>query len=267
MAISMDIGDKRTKKPNAFSESASESSSVTKQESLSGGVLDEKLLMTILSGLSPQMSDAQIEAYAKSLLDPELNAGIEAAQQAYDTTKLAKEQEIENLAATLARSIAEQNSAYAQNMSAIESGALARGMGRSSYTLQTLANQGKNYAAAVQQLTEDNARQQNQIQQQITQAAQQNAQTQGRLNTDYATKLAAKIQELRNDQKTSYDQNYMTAVSASMGTKSTNTSTTTGSENSATVSGKIEKKDNKTGGSSSGKTGSTVSSSGTYDHL
>lgn len=257
MAISMDIGEKRKKKPNAFSESASESSSTTKQESLSGGVLDSDLLAKILSGLTPQMTDAEIAAYAENLLRPQLNAGIEASQQAYEATKLAKEQEIENLAATLARSITEQQSAYAQNMSAVESAALSRGMGRSSYTLQTLANQGKNYAAAVQQLSEENARQQGQVQAQITQAAQQNAQTQGRYKTDYATQLAAKIQELRNSQKTAYDQNYMTAVSASMGSKSTNTSTTTGMENSATVSGKIEKDEKTKSGSSSNKTSGT----------
>lgn len=56
-------------------------------------------------------------------------------------------------------------------------------MGRSSYTLQTLANQGDTLAKAVQQLTDESTRQSGQIQKQITQAAQQNSQTQGRLNT------------------------------------------------------------------------------------
>ena len=49
----------------------------------------------------------------------------------------------------------------------------------------------------------------------------------------------------------------MTAVSASMGSKSTNTSTTTGMENSATVSGKIEKDEKAKSGSSSNKTSGT----------
>lgn len=231
---------KETKyKASKFTESSESSQSQTQQSTLSQKVLDTNLLNTILSGLTPQMTDAEIAAYAENLLRPQLNAGIEAAQQQYETTRMAHEQEIENLAATLARNITEQQSAYAQNMAAVETAALGRGMGRSSYTLQTLANQGKNYANAVQVLSEENARQQNQIQQQITQAAQQNAQTQGRLNTDYATQLAAKIQELKNSQKTAYDQNYMTALSASLGSKSDSTSNTTGASNALNISGSI----------------------------
>ena len=153
------------------------------------------------------------------------------------TSALAKEQEIENLAATLSRSIAEQQNAYRQSAANVETAALSRGMGRSSYTMQTLANQGSALAKAVQQLTEENARAQSQAQQQITLAAQQNAQTQGRLNTDYATQLAAKIQELRESQRNAYNQNYMTAVSESLGNRSTMDSTTKGTDTGSSVSG------------------------------
>ena len=75
------------------------------------------------------------------------------------------------------------------------------------------------------------------MQQQITLAAQQNAQTQGRLNTDYATQLAAKIQELRESQRNAYNQNYMTAVSESLGNRSTMDSTTKGTDTGSSVSG------------------------------
>lgn len=119
----------------------------------------------------------------------------------------------------------------------METAALSRGMGRSSYTMQTLANQGSALAKAVQQLTEENARAQNQAQQQITLAAQQNAQTQGRLNTDYATQLAAKVQELRESQRNAYNQNYMTAVSEALGNRSTMDSTTKGTDTGSSVSG------------------------------
>lgn len=224
-----------------FEESQGSSTSKTQQSTVSQKFLDNDLLNAILSGLTPNMTDEEIAAYAENLLRPQLNAGIEAAQQQYEATELAKNQEIENLAATLARNIAQQEGAYARNMANVENAALARGMGRSSYTLQTLANQGKNYAAAVQQLSEENARAQNQVQQQITQAAQQNAQTQGRLNTDYATQLAAKIQELKNAQKTAYDQNYMTAVSSALGSKSEMVSDTEGTQNNFGVSGAIKR--------------------------
>lgn len=242
-------------KASKFTESSSSSQSQTQQSTLSQKVLDSGLLNAILSGLSPQMTNEQIAAYAENLLRPQLNAGIEAAQQQYETTRMAHEQEIENLAATLARNITEQQSAYAQNMAAVETAALGRGMGRSSYTLQTLANQGKNYANAVQRLSEENARQQNQVQQQITQAAQQNAATQGRLNADYAAQLAAKIEQLRRDQQSAYDQNYMTALSASLGSKSDSTSSTTGTDNSLNISGTIsngEGDDYKQGSKTSG---------------
>lgn len=227
------------KNPKSFTDSASQSESNTKQETESRRFLDGELLSQILSGLAPNMTDDEISAFAENLLRPVLNAGLESAQQSYETTKLGKEQEIENLAATLARSIAEQQNAYRQSAANVETAALSRGMGRSSYTLQTLANQGSALAKAVQQLTEENARAQSQAQQQITLAAQQNAQTQGRLNTDYATQLAAKVQELRESQRQNYNQNYMTAVSEALGNRSTMDSTTKGTDTSSSVSGEF----------------------------
>lgn len=225
------------KNPKSFTDSASQSESNTKQETESRRFLDGELLSQILAGLAPNMNDDEISAFAENLLRPVLNAGLESAQQSYEATKLGKEQEIENLAATLARSIAEQQNAYRQSAANVETAALSRGMGRSSYTMQTLANQGSALAKAVQQLTEENARAQSQAQQQITLAAQQNAQTQGRLNTDYATQLAAKVQELRESQRNAYNQNYMTAVSESLGNRSTMDSTTKGTDTGSSVSG------------------------------
>lgn len=225
--------------PKSWSEAVGSSTSQTKQSTETKKVLDDALLNTILSGLTGQMTDDEIAAYAKSLLDPQLNAGLEAAQQQYETTQLSKQQEIENLAATLARNIAEQQGAYAQNAAAIETAALARGMGRSSYTLQTLSNQGQQLSEAIRLLGEDNARAQNQIQQQITQAAQQSAQTQGRIKTDYASQLAAKMQELKQNQQAAWNQNYMTAVSAALGSQSTMDSSTVGTDNKQNVSGEV----------------------------
>lgn len=225
------------KNPKSFTDSASQSESNTKQTTESRRFLDSELLSQILSGLSPNMSDDEIRGYAESLLRPALNAGIESAQQSYEAAKLGKEQEIENLAATLSRSIAEQQSAYRQGVAGVETAALSRGMGRSSYTMQTLAGQGNALAKAVQQLTEENARAQNQAQQQITLAAKQNAQTQGRLNTDYASNLAAKIQELRENQRNAYNQNYMTAVSEALGSRGTMDSMTKGTDTGSSVSG------------------------------
>ena len=204
------------------SQSQSQSQSTTKK------LLDSELLNQILGGLAGNMTDKEIAAFAENLLRPQLNAGIEASRQNFETTKLSKEQEIANLAANLTRAIDEQNSAYRQSKANVETAALNRGMGRSSYTLQTLANQGDALAKAVRELTDENARKTGQIQDQITQAAKQNSQTQGRLNTDFASQLAAKVQELKDTQRREYNSNYLTAISAAMGQQTTGIQQTTG---------------------------------------
>ncbi len=66
------------------------------------------MLNQILGGLAGNMTDKEIAAFAENLLRPQLNAGIEASWQNFETTKLSKEQEIANLAANLTRAIDEQ---------------------------------------------------------------------------------------------------------------------------------------------------------------
>ena len=221
----------------SFTDSTSTSSSKTQQTTESTKTLNAELVEQIMAGLSAQMTEDEIRSFAESLLRPQLNAELEAAQQQYDTTELALEQEKEDLGVQLANAIAQQQEAYRQNMADVETAALARGMGRSSYTLDTMAGQGGALAETIRQLTDESARQQGQLQAQITQAAKQNAQTQGRLNTDYASQLAAKTQELRQSQQAQRNQNYMTAVSAALGSKSESSSSTSGSSTSASVSG------------------------------
>lgn len=243
----------------------SSSSSSTREQSQSQSttknVLDVQLLNAILGGLSGQMTQKEIEAFAENLLRPQLNAGLEASRHQHEVTELAKRQEIENLAAELAKGIEQQNRAYRQSMANVETAALARGMGRSSYTLQSLANQGDALAQAVMQLTDENARRSEQIQAQISQSAQQAAQTQGRLNTDYAAQLAAQIQQLTQQQRQEYNSNYLTAISAAMGQQTTGTSetigtsTTNGTSTTTTLSGSSG------GGGSSTKTSNDTKTS------
>ena len=209
-------------KEHSQSQSRSDSQSTTKK------LLDSDLMNQILGGLVRNMTDEEINQFAENLLRPQLNAALEESRQNYETTKLSKEQELENLAASLTRAIDEQNTAYRKSAANVETAALSRGMGRSSYTLQTLANQGDALAKAVQQLTDENTRQSGQIQQQITQAAQQNSQTQGRLNTDFASQLAAKVQELKENQRKEWNSNYLTAISAAMGQQTTGSQQTSG---------------------------------------
>ena len=243
------------------SQSQSQSQSTTKK------LLDSELLNQILGGLAGNMTDKEIAAFAENLLRPQLNAGIEASQQNFETTKLSKEQEIANLAANLTRAIDEQSSAYRQSKANVETAALERGMGRSSYTLQTLANQGDALAKAVRELTDENARKTGQIQDQITQAAQQNSQTQGRLNTDFASQLAAKVQELKDTQRREYNSNYLTAISAAMGQQMTGTQQTTGTTDTTgtQTTDTTNHTTSTTGSGSSGSGGSSKKKKATSD--
>lgn len=222
-----------TTRSQYHSESKSESQS--QSQSATQKVLDEKLRDQILSGLMGYMTDEEIDAYAENLLRPQHNAQLEAVQQQYETARLQGEQEIEDLAAQLSRSIEEQRRSYARSAADVQTAALARGMGRSSYMLDTLANEGDRMARAVRELTQENERSSEQIRARMAQAAQQNAQTIGRVNTDYAAQLAAKVQELRESQRKEYNQNYLTAVSGSMGSSSSGQSSTKGTSVSDTT--------------------------------
>ena len=245
---------------NSTSQEHSASQSTSSSESTTKNVLDGELLNQILGGLMGNMTDDELTQFAENLLRPQLNAALEESQQNYETTKLAKEQEIENLARSLTRSIDEQNGAYRKSAANVETAALSRGMGRSSYTLQTLANQGDALAKAVRELTDENARQSGQIQDQITQAAQQNSQTQGRLTTDFASQLASKVQELKESQRKEWNSNYLTAISSAMGQQTTGSQQTTGTTDT-TGSQHTEENSSSTTVSNSGSSGSSSGSS------
>ena len=206
-------------------DTTSQQQSQTQQQSTSESyqatnkTLNVDLANLILSGLYGFQTDDELMQYARNLLAPQLNAGLEAAQQKLDTQALQTQQQKDDLAAQLTRAIEEQQKAYGQNMADTQNAALARGMGRSSYLLQALAGQGQNLAGVVQQLTEDTNRKQEHLAEQLAQAGTQTAETQGRLKTDYASQLAAKIQELRESQRQEYNKNYLTAISSALGSE------------------------------------------------
>ena len=210
------------------SEHHSQSQSQSQSTSESKKVLDEKLLAEILSGLTGYMTDEEIQAYAENLLMPQRDAQIEAAKQQYETQKLLGEQEIADLAAALSAGVAEQERSYAKSAANIQTAALARGMGRSSYALDTLSNEGDRLARAVREMTQENERKSAQVREKMALEAQQSTQTQSRVNTDYAAQLAAKVQEIRREQNQQYNQNYLTAVAGSMGTSTSGQTSTKG---------------------------------------
>jgi len=222
-----------TTKSQHHSESKSQSQSQNRSETQK--VLNEKLRDEILSGLMGYMNDEEIDAYARNLLHPQHEAQIEEAKQKHETETLLGRQEMEDLAAELSRSIDEQKRSYAQSAANVQTAALARGMGRSSYTLDVLANEGERMARAVRELTQENERKNAQIRERMAQQTLQNTQTMGRLDTAYAKQLAAKVQELKESQRREYNQNYLTAVSGSMGTSTSGQSSTQGTSTSDTT--------------------------------
>ncbi len=211
-------------------QSTSKSEHQSESTSTSRKVLDEKMLAEILKGLGGQMTREQVEQYAQNLLEPVLHAKKEQSKRQAETARLNGEQEIEELSRALERDVSMQNSAYKNSRASVETDALARGMGRSSYTLQTLANQGDALAKAVQALTEENQRKAGQVRKGIAQAEAQDAQTQARLDADYAKELAAKVQELNEKQKQQSNSNYLAAISAAMGQETTTKGTQTGTQ-------------------------------------
>lgn len=217
------------------SHSKSQSQSQSQSQSSTKKVLDEKLRDQILSGLMGYMTDEEIDAYAENLLRPQRDAQLEAARQKYETERLLGEQEIENLASELRAGIEEQRRSYGQSAADVQTAALARGMGRSSYTLDTLAAEGDRMARAVRELTRENERKNAQIRAQMAQKERQRTETLGRVNADYASQLAAKVQEMRESQRKEYNQNYLTAVSGSMGTSTSGQSSTKGSSSTDTT--------------------------------
>lgn len=236
---------------NTTGHSQTQSQSQSRSQSTTQKVLDEKLRDQILAGLMGYMTDEEIQTYAENLLRPTLEAELEASQQKYDTARQGREQEIESLSAALARSLADQERIHARSMAGVQTAALGRGMGRSSYLLQSLANSDRDHARLTGEMTEESERKQEDLREQITLAAEQNAKTQGRLNADYAKTLAAKVQELRQQQRRDYNTDYLAAVSGSMGSQTTGQSSTSGSSETNSTS------KSKTSGSSTTVTGSS----------
>ena len=177
-----------------------------------------------------------------------------AAEQSRDTANLSLQQQKDDLATQLAKSIQEQNDAYNTSIANVETAALNRGMGRSSYTLQTLANQGNALAEAVRQLTDESNTKSSQIDQQMALNTSQAQDTINQANTSYASDLAAKIQELRNQRTSDYNSAYMSAISSAMGQQTTGTANTVGTETSKTTGNSTT---NTTGASTTNTTGTT----------
>lgn len=191
-------------------------------------VLNSDILSQILSGLSDtrytQKNTDELMRLAEQYYMPQYNAEVEAARQAQAAKDLAYTQQLENLTSAYGKNVDAQNAAYDKSRAALETGALSRGMGRSSYTMQTLNNNDQARSAALMQLAEGYGKDVRQVSDQRTQSAAQSAETIRRLESDKATNIANRLQELAELEYQKYitginqqNSNYLSAVQAALG--------------------------------------------------
>lgn len=129
----------------------------------------------IMQMMQPQ-NPANLQDMAHNMYSSHYGQLQLGAQQAHDSTVLALQQQAEKLGRTYDRQRQESAQQYAQALSAADRRAMSRGMGRSSYNLQTLANLQQAGAEAQNQLWQYQTEDENHINQQIAQAGQQLAQ-------------------------------------------------------------------------------------------
>ena len=267
---------------NTQGQSGSQSQGQSSSQQSTQKVVNQELLSQLLAGLADMgyapRSEEELRQAAENRYNPLYNAEVEAARQKQQQTDLALSQQLGELLSGISRQKETQNAAYDKARANIETGALSRGMGRSSYTTSTLSNNDIARAKALSQIDEDANRQTGQIGAQRTQLTQQLAETLGRLGTDKETNIANYLQELYDQEyqrqvaaNQAKNQNYLTAVDLSMGSQTTNatnsTESQTGWQNQTTNA-----TDNTTqtteywgGGSSSKGSGGGGSKSGTTD--
>ena len=133
-------------------------------------------VLTNLMANSPGYSLQDLQGMAHNMYNSYYGQMQLAAQQAHDTNVLALQQQADRLGRTYDQRRQESANQYAQAVSAADRRALSRGMGRSSYNLQTLANLQQAGAEAQEQLWQQQGEDEAHIGQQITQAGQHLAQ-------------------------------------------------------------------------------------------
>ena len=259
--------DKQTTTSQSQSQQSQQSQSTTQ------AVVNSELLAQILEGLQDagytQKTTDELMKIAEDYYLPQYNAEIEAQKQAQAVKDMSYTQQLENLQSAYGKNINVQNAAYDKSRAALETGALARGMGRSSYTMATLAGNDQARSAALAQLADDYLQNVRQVTDKQTMSSAQSAETIGRLNADKATNITNKLRELADTEYQKYitgvnqqNANYLAAVQAAMGqmttgqttgtSKTSETSNTTGQSTQVTYAGG-------SGTSSSGKSTGSAS--------
>lgn len=210
-------------------------------QSITQAVINSELLAQILEGLQDagytQKTTDELMKIAEDYYLPQYNAEIEAEKQAQAVKDMSYTQQLENLQSAYGKNIDVQNAAYDKSRAALETGALARGMGRSSYTMATLAGNDQARSAALAQMADDYLQNVRQVTDEQALSNAQSAETIGRLNADKATNITNKLRELAETEYQKYitgvnqqNANYLAAVQAAMGQMTTGQTTETSTQ-------------------------------------
>ena len=232
-------------------------------QSITQAVINSELLAQILEGLQDagytQKTTDELMKIAEDYYLPKENAEIEAEKQAQAVKDMSYTQQLENLQSAYGKNIDVQNAAYDKSRAALETGALARGMGRSSYTMATLAGNDQARSAALAQLADDYLQNVRQVTDEQALSSAQSAETIGRLNADKATNITNKLRELADAEYQKYitgvnqqNANYLAAVQAAMGQMTTGQTTETSTQVTTSGGSRSSSSGKSTGSASKG---------------
>ena len=145
-------------------------------------------------------TDEQIQAEAENRFKTQYDQQRTAAQQAYDTSALALDQQRAGLETSYAKQAEQAAQATRQNYAAADRQSLTRGMQRSSYNNATLANINNAGAKTQNEIQQALTTAQGNVDQQKTLLTQQLAQTLAGYETGLANDVAAYLDTLKQQE-------------------------------------------------------------------
>lgn len=187
-------------------------------ETIVGYTGGDAITNQLVNALMNPSSGVDLQEMAHNLYSSYYDQLSLAAQQAYDTHALALEQQKTNLGRNYDRQRQEAANNYAQAVSQADRRATQRGMGRSSYNMQTLANLDQAGVEAQNELWRMQGEDEGNLDAQITQAAQQLAQQLQHYTQNQASDELGYVQQqqLQNaqtaNQNAQYLLNYFTGI-------------------------------------------------------
>lgn len=147
-------------------------------------------------------TDAELQERAQGEYASLYSAKNRAAQQEYETTDLALQQQLAGLQRTYDKQRQSSQEQYRNAYSQADRGLLQRGMQRSSYGAQTLANINMKGAEALQQIYDSQAAEENNINEQRALKSSQLASTLAGLTEEQAMDVLNRTRELQDEENT-----------------------------------------------------------------